>query len=362
MAAHPQEDGAVPRRPRLLFYAMYDARRASNAPRVRIQLLSQALTRHAAVHMVSGSRLRRLTAASRAALTGSLWRADAVYVETITSSAMPWDLLFLAAARATGKPVGIYFRDAYQLFRDLYPIPGWRARLSDLAWRASVWALRRLATVCFVPSAGLASALHLRRAVLLPPGTDPATPDLGAGDEPLVAYVGALTAADGFDRLLEAMHLVREQVTDARLLAIGPAVPGGKTTLPEWVEVRRASRDELAPLLAPARVCVIPRPINPYTDLAWPIKLSDYLAFGKPVVATATAETVAVLDGTGAGLVVGDSVPELANGLARVLSDSRLAAALATQGRALALDEGMTWDHRARHLLNSLGLGERRAG
>src|SRR5574338_27512 len=347
-------EGPMPR-PRLLFYAMYDATQASNAPRVRIQLLSAALARHATVTMLSGSRLARLVQGLGLVLSG-LRRFDAVYVETATSSAMPWDLWFLAAARASGVPVGVYFRDAYPLHRDLYPLPGLRARLSDLGWRLSVSILRRLASVAFVPTAGLGRALGLRDAVALPPGTDPATRDLGPGSEPLVAYVGALASPVGFDRLVAAVELVRRELPDARLLAVGPVASDGVAdALPAWVDVRQATRDGLAALLAPAAACAIPLPINRYTDMAWALKLSDYLAFGKPIVATATAATAEILDGGRAAILVGDAPSEIAEGLLRVLRDPALAAAMAAASRALAESDAMTWDRRARDLLAALG-------
>ena len=353
MATEPSPAGAPARRPRLLFYAMYDVARPSNAPRVRIRSLSAALARRADLTLVAGDGLHRLGRGLRLVASGDLFRVDGVYVEPNTTALMPWDVALLLLARAAGRPVGIYFRDAYQLFGDIYPARGWRARLSGLAWRASVAIMRRLATTRYAPSQGLASILHLRSAVLLPPGTDPATPDLGSGSELLVGYVGALNPADGFDRLIEAMRLVREELPEARLRAVGP-LPAEAASLPDWVEVRHETRDGLAAALAPARVCVIPRPINRYTDLARPVKLVDYLAFGKPVVATAAAETSAVLDGSGAGLVVGDDPAGIAGGLLRVLREPGLAEEMARAARTLACRPEMTWDNRAERLLSTL--------
>ncbi|HET6380598.1 MAG TPA: glycosyltransferase [candidate division Zixibacteria bacterium] len=348
--------GSPAPRPRLLFYAMYDASVASNAPRVRIQALAAALRRVADVDLVSGSRTARLLALPGLLLR--LGRYRGVYVEAPTTSPMPWDLLALAVARARGLPVGVYFRDAYQLFRDLYPLAGWRARLSDLAWRLTLGMLRTLATVHFVQAIRMASLLRLTRPALLPPGTDPEAADLGAGNEPLVAHVGAMNPADGFDRLVDAMTLVRERVPDARLLAIGPP-PAAAATLPDWVEVRQATRDQLAALLAPARVCVIPRPITAYTHIVRPVKLSDYLSFGKPVVATATDELRALLEPDGTALLVDDAPRAIADGLLRVLTEPGLAEDLARRSRAMAQRPEMTWDGRARDILAALGLATR---
>jgi glycosyltransferase involved in cell wall biosynthesis len=151
---------------------------------------------------------------------------------------------------------------------------------------------------------------------------------------------------------------VRDEMPRVRLLAIGPT--GDRDgTLPSWVELLTADRDELAEALRPARVCVIPLPINAYTNLAFPVRLTDFLAFGKPIVATDTRETRAALAPGEAGVLVDDAPSAIAGGLLRVLGDDRLAAQLARNARALACDPRMTWEHRAHEALTSL-LGDRR--
>ena len=349
--AHGSSGGSSPgRKPALMLYGMYDASVPASAPRVRIAMLADALGRQARLVRADRGRWRRLFAQPR--VVWQLWRVDAVYVESPTSAAMPWDLLILGLARLLRRPVGVYFRDAYQLYRDLYPARSIRQRLSDTAWKVSLAALRRIATVRFAPSSGLAKALSLRAPVLLPPGTDPSQPDLGTGAEPLIAYVGGTTSALGFDRLLEAMELVRREVPAARLLVITP--DPGAWQPPPWVELRHASRDGLADLLGPAAACVLPLPINRYTDLAIAVRLSDYLSWGKPIVATATVETRALLEPGGAGLLVSDEPAAIAAGLVRVLNDHELATKLGAAARAVALSPSSTWDARAGVILDRL--------
>ncbi len=107
-------------------------------------------------------------------------------------------------------------------------------------------------------------------------------------------------------------------------------------------------------LLRPTRLCVIPRPITEYTDLAVPVKLWDYMSLGKPIVATATTETRAILTASGAGLVTGDSSSEIAGGLVTLLEDSDLARALGLRGRSFAVLNSSTWDARAQTVLSAL--------
>lgn len=344
---------ARPVRPRLLYLAMYDLREQDAAPKVRIRLLGEALGRQAEVTWVSGGRRDRIRPTLAWLARRGMGSVDAVYVESPTSVVTPLDLALLAWARLRGRPVGIYFRDAYQMYRHDYPRARRRQLLADLAWRVSLPLLRAVASVRFAPTPGLARVLGLGpTAVPMPPGMDPTSPDLSAGPGPVVAYVGGTAAADGFDRLLAAMELVRETIPTARLRVVA-RVPRA-TTLPAWVELGPGTRDVLAERLRDARVCVIPRPITPYTDLAMPVKLMDYLGFGKPVVATAAVETAAFLGRWDCGVVVGDRPDELAEGIRRVLQEPGLAERLAVRARAVAGDPALTWDGRAEQLLASL--------
>jgi glycosyltransferase involved in cell wall biosynthesis len=99
---------------------------------------------------------------------------------------------------------------------------------------------------------------------------------------------------------------------------------------------------------------VIPFRITPYTNLAVPLKLMDYLGFGKPIVATACEETARILEPAGAGLVVPDRPEALAAAIVSVLRDESLAAELSRHARALAEQPEMGWDARAETVLGTI--------
>jgi glycosyltransferase involved in cell wall biosynthesis len=350
----PREaSGAKVPRSGILLYGMYDTAALDRAPTVRIAMMTGALTRQTHTERITGGRFGRFAAAVRWLASGGPRRVDAVYVESATSSAMPTDLMFLALMRLLRKPVGVYFRDAYQLFRDTYPRRSRRQILSDGLWRITTPMLKAVASRTFAPSRGLAEALHLKNAVLLPPGTDPTQPDLGAGTGQIVAYVGSTNRADGFELLLDAMVIVHGRLPDASLLLVG-APPA--TELPSYVRSQRSSRDGLAELLRPTRLCVIPRPINAYSSLAVPIKLWDYLSLGKAVVATAATETAEVISASGAGVATPDTAEGLAEGLLRLLTDDAEAARMSANARTFACGPASTWDARARTVLDTLGV------
>jgi len=342
-------------RPRILLYAMYGLEVEDRGPVVRIHRMHAALSRLCDVEMVSGSRLGRLVPITRWLAGGGIARVDAIYVEASSSFATPLDVAFLALARLRKLPVGVYFRDAYQLFRTEYPLVHRRQKLLDWLWRLSTPLLKRIASHRFAPSRGLAQALRLKFAILLPPGTDPGLPDLGAGSQPIVGYVGALGTSDGARTLIEAIWIARASVPASVLRIVSPTDPRDAFgQLPPWVEWVPAGRGDLTEVLREVRVCVIPRPITPYTNLAVPLKLMDYLAFGKPIVATACDETARILEPAGAGLLVADRPDALATAVVAILRDDDLAAGLAIRARALADDPEMGWGARADTVLAAL--------
>ncbi|HJW20919.1 MAG TPA: glycosyltransferase [Candidatus Limnocylindrales bacterium] len=315
-------------------------------------MLGEALERQADVTWIVGGRRARAVSALRWLLTCDPHAVDAAYVELSTSAVTPVDLLLLGWLRLRGRRVGIYFRDAYQLFRALFPIRGIRQHVADLVWRATTPLVKRLATDTFVPSTGLAEVLGIGRPILLPPACDPDLPNIGAGTSPLVAAIATLGPSGGTALLIDAVALVRRRVPDVRLLIIGRGVL--PPPVPEWVSVTTGSRDDLPRLLGPARAVAIPLPITSYTNLAVPVRLMDLLALGKPIVATRSRETARLLEGHDAALLVDDRPAAMAEELERLLRDPALPERLASNARALATTPGWRWDDRAATVLGRL--------
>jgi glycosyltransferase involved in cell wall biosynthesis len=343
----------------ILIYGMYPLARMDRAPEVRIAMMTEALGRQVHTERIAGGRFGRFRGWLGWLVRGGPRRIGAVYVESSTSSAMPTDLAFFALMRLLRRPVGVYFRDAYQLFRDVHPRTRKRQILTDWLWRVTTPLLKGVASVRYSPSRGLATALKLKRPVLLPPGTDPSLPQLGAGERDVVAAVVQIGPRSGFDTLLAAMELVRKRRPKARLIVGSKATADWLQGMPDWVSVSAVNRDSLPQVLEPARVCVLPLPINAYTNLAVAVRMLDFLGFGKPVVATDTDEARALIAASQAGIATPATPEGLAEGILRVLEDDRLAARMAGAARAYARSPEATWDARAQTVLSTLGISGR---
>lgn len=225
--------------------------------------------------------------------------------------------------------------------------------------RLESWLLRRADSV--VSSSGLAErartsvpTVKLREwqfAGSLPPCSPEEAAalraDLGiAPERPVVLYSGTFEPYQGLPELLAAIPLVRAEVPEAIFVLVGADESGG--TLVERSQiglirdgslrvVKRQPRERIPRFLALADVLVSAR--------AWgdnlPLKIFDYLAAGKPIVATDIPAHRAVLSEERA-VLTGLGAPALAAGIVRLLRDPELAARLARSGREYA-DEKLGW-------------------
>ena len=118
----------------------------------------------------------------------------------------------------------------------------------------------------------------------------PVPADLAAVPVPRIGYVGYLTSL----RLDLALLVVLAQQHPAwNFVLVGPEDEAFKTsvlhTLPNVYFLGAKTPDELPAYLQHCTVCINPQLVNEVTMGNYPLKIDEYLAMGKPVVATATA-------------------------------------------------------------------------
>ncbi|MEW5983554.1 MAG: glycosyltransferase family 4 protein [Acidobacteriota bacterium] len=173
---------------------------------------------------------------------------------------------------------------------------------------------------------------------------------------PVVGYAGHLYPWKGLDVFLLAL---------ARLEAIRGLVIGGLAGEPDLDRVRTMAEKlapgrvtfagavppgEVAPLLRAADVLMLPNPAtrisSSYTS---PLKLFEYMASGRPIVASDLPALREVLrDGQNALLVEPGNPSRFADAILRIVRDAALARRLASA--ALAEVTNFTWDRRADRL------------
>jgi glycosyltransferase involved in cell wall biosynthesis len=349
----------------IVLLGMFDLKRMDSARPVRIHNLHAALKSLTPVTLLSGNRTPRRFAILRFLWRGGLHHTRAVYVEASTSTAAEIDLLFLALARWRGLPIVVYIPDAYQLFPDLYPRRGWKINLLDWGWRRSVGAYLHLADALLFPSPGLAACFNSRlknhkskaKFDLLPPGGQANRDWIPPSCEPpVIVFAGEASFRYGSDLLVSALERVVARYPTARCYFMSSNagfIRDHPLRHAPWLTVESQRFDELPTIMSSATIAVVPLRVDAYTELAIPVKLFDYMSYGRPLVVTACRETAALVRELEAGLVVEPTAAALADGISRLIENPALTRRLGENGYR-AIQTAHSWSHRAKRLLQMI--------
>jgi glycosyltransferase involved in cell wall biosynthesis len=342
---------------RLLLLSMYPLDAGSWGPTVRIRHLRDELASLAELEVVHGYRSRRRAALAAYALSGRLRGLGGIYVESSSFLPAEADIAFLALARTLGIRVLTFVRDAYQLFPEYYQASGSVRRW--LGARAFLPATRTLLAVSSrsaFPSAGLARAVLGRtdQTILIPPGAPaPISVPMRAGARRLLFVGNGRLPAQGADRLIAAVERARGRGAGVELTIVSR--PGEEPVAPSrpWLRVVNAEGPAILELLPDVIATVIPRPRGPYNDLAIPVKLFDYLAWGRPLLVTDCTEQAAIVARAGCGLITTDGVAEMGDAIVQMTGASAATRNAWSEAAHRAARE-QSWAKRANQIVSAL--------
>jgi glycosyltransferase involved in cell wall biosynthesis len=180
----------------------------------------------------------------------------------------------------------------------------------------------------------------------------------GIGAGPLVAFTGSFQPWHGVELILEAFERLAGRVPDAQMVFVGDgglraALEGRARTAglgSRIVFTGRVPHEEVARVLAIADVAVIYHRGEAAEIVETPLKLFEYLAAGKAVVAPAVPNMARVLtDRVNARLVPPDNPPALAAAVEELLRDEGLRLKLGRAARSEAQSKH-SWDRAVSEL------------
>jgi glycosyltransferase involved in cell wall biosynthesis len=184
-------------------------------------------------------------------------------------------------------------------------------------------------------------------------------PSLKRGKAHLLSYVGVMGAQDGVHQALRALTWLRERRTDWHAIFMGDgdvldemrelAGTLGLTDCVEfsgWVE-----HDYVTRVLSSSDVCLAPDPKSPLNDVSSMVKISEYMAIGRPIVSYDLSESrfaageAAIYAAANDEVAFGRCVDEL-------LDDPERRARMSAIGRERA-ERLLAWEHQERALLDA---------
>ena len=189
----------------------------------------------------------------------------------------------------------------------------------------------------------------------------PAPPDesLRKNASTILGYVGVIGFQDGVDYLVRALaHLATDFEHDdfyCWVLGDGHALDDVKALTKELGMQTRigftgsVSQTEVVRYLSAADICVTPDPHNPYTDRSTMVKMTEYMALAKPIVAFDLTEHRATAKGA-ALYARPNSERDFAEQIFRLINDPSLRQRLGAEGRRRVEDQ-LAWHHQIVRLL-----------
>ncbi len=186
----------------------------------------------------------------------------------------------------------------------------------------------------------------------------PREPDesLKNGAAHLIAYVGMMGPQDGIEEALRALRLLRQRRDDWRAVFVGDGdvVPDMRLLATELglddvvSFTGMLGADDVVRVLATAEVCISPEPSNPLNDVSTMIKVGEYLAMGRAVVAFDLPETRATAGDAAVYAASGDHAA-FAQAIDDLLTNEERRRKLGTAGRERAV-ETLSWDRSVEQL------------
>jgi glycosyltransferase involved in cell wall biosynthesis len=225
----------------------------------------------------------------------------------------------------------------------------------------------------------LARGIPDQRIIVLPNGVDPQRfrPDLdgapmreslGLGDRCAIGFIGTFGPWHGVETLAEAFIRLLQQRPDLSgkvslvLIGEGLRLPGVKDMLREAGTLGDVVLTGLVPqaegpaYLSACDILVLPTAPNPDGSpfFGSPTKLFEYMAMGRPIVATSLGQTTEVLEDGRNALLVAPSDPEsMSRAIERFVDDPALRQRLGAVARQEVL-QWYTWQHHVARLLTRI--------
>lgn len=191
---------------------------------------------------------------------------------------------------------------------------------------------------------------------------------LGSG--PVAAFVGSFQPWHGVEMLIESFRDVVAVFPNARLIVAGDGA--GRAGVQSQIAAAglqshvvmtgRLSQQQVAEVLAVADVVAAPYPLQHHDIVGTPLKLLEYLAAGKAIVASTAPLHEIITDGVTGLRVSPASSDALAKGIIRLFGDAALRTYLGANARELG--QGYSWTHVTEKLyeifLSVLAIGKPR--
>ena len=223
-------------------------------------------------------------------------------------------------------PVGVFYRDVYWKFDELYSLKGLKKTVMKTIYRMEEKFYNKYCNVIFLPSDAMGKFVDIQKEMIsLPPGGKEMNIVRKERNSLLSQglYVGGINNEDyGLFLLLDALEIANREEKVCELTVVCRedeykqlSEDKKKRIEAMKVKVKHVSGDALNELYREMDFAFIPRYRSTYNDFAVPVKLVEYLSNELPVVATYCQAQKEIIEADGYGIICEDKPESMAQAI-----------------------------------------------
>jgi glycosyltransferase involved in cell wall biosynthesis len=178
----------------------------------------------------------------------------------------------------------------------------------------------------------------------------------------IIGFVGTFKPWHGFDYLVDLMHALKSDYVDIKLLAVGDSKERNiyekkiseKGLADSFIFTGHVQHIDIPKYISVMDITIAPHDRNSFKSIGGfhgsPLKIFEYMAMGKPVIATPIGQIKDIIEDNISGrLIYSDQVEELKNAVIRLYEDKDYRDTLGKNARKVVMDN-YTWEINARKI------------
>lgn len=229
-------------------------------------------------------------------------------------------------------PTGVFYRDIYWKFPELFDHSGLQYWQIQLRHRIDLAVISRIADQVYVPSSSFGDEIDINTSTkpLPPGGIDKTASATKKASLQRLIYVGGISDRYGSELLSEICesvipkHNVNLDLVCRESEYNSLSDPVRQRFESDSVTVHHVSGDDLNDLYERADSGIIPLLPTQYNDFAVPVKLFEYISYGLPIITTNLDEVGSFVKSYDCGLVCENDPEELDRAIERLSTDKGL--------------------------------------
>ncbi|MFE8701696.1 glycosyltransferase [Cytobacillus sp. FJAT-54145] len=243
------------------------------------------------------------------------------------------DLKVMKFLKSRNVPVGVFYRDVYWKFDELYPLKGVKKTVMKTVYRLEEKFYEKYCKAIFLPSQAMGNFVDIQQKMVpLPPGGKKRVINRNEADHNVSKgiYVGGINNEDyGLFLLLDALNIANKDDAICHLTVVCRQDEYDNLNLDKKellknmnVEVKHLSGDSLNTLYEDMDFAFIPRYKSTYNDFSVPVKLVEYLSNELPVVATHCEAQKEIIETDGYGVICKDEPDDMAKAIEKMVREA----------------------------------------